>query len=128
MEKLRMLDLERGTKVAGFRGYFLTGDGARLSFAIWQYAQEFFLKKEFVPMIVPSLVRKAPFVGTGFLPQSGVDLYKTQDGDYLAGTGEVAAMGYYMDETLEKHSFPRKILAASPCFRHETGSHSRDVK
>ena len=128
MEKLRMLDLERGTKVAGFRGYFLTGDGARLSFAIWQYAQEFFLKKEFVPMIVPSLVRKEPFVGTGFLPQSEDDLYKTQDGDYLAGTGEVATMGYHMDETLEKKDLPKKFLSFSPCFRREAGSHSRDVK
>jgi seryl-tRNA synthetase len=42
MTKLRMVDFERGTKVHGFRGYYLLGDGARLSWAIWNYAQEFF--------------------------------------------------------------------------------------
>ena len=34
MTNLKMVDFERGTKVHGFRGYFLTGEGARLCFAI----------------------------------------------------------------------------------------------
>lgn len=79
-------------------------------------------------MIVPSLVRKEPFVGTGYLPQSEDDLYKTQDGDYLAGTAEVAGMGYYMDEIIEKIDLPVKFFAFSPCFRREAGSHGRDTK
>src|SRR3989344_3788543 len=37
MQTLDMLDLERGTKVAGFRGYFLKGDAVRLQFALWQF-------------------------------------------------------------------------------------------
>jgi seryl-tRNA synthetase len=41
MTKLGMLDIERGTKVHGFRGYFLTGEGVRLCFAIWNYALDF---------------------------------------------------------------------------------------
>ena len=123
-----MADFDRGAKVSGFRGYFLKNDGARLSWAIWRYAQDFFLKKDFVPMIVPSLVRGEPFFGTGYLPQSEEDLYKTQDGDYLAGTAEVATMGYYMDETLDKKEFPKKFIAFSPCFRREAGAYSKDVK
>jgi seryl-tRNA synthetase len=128
MENLEMLDLERGTKVSGFRGYFLKGDGATLSFAIWNYAMDFFSKKGFTPMIVPSLVRRAPLIGTGMLPQSEEDLYKTQDGDYLAGTAEVATMGYHQDEILDKKELPIKYLSFSPCFRREAGSHSKDVK
>lgn len=123
-----MVDFERGTKVAGFRGYFLKNDGARLSFAIWRYAQDFFLGKELTPLIVPSLVRKEAFMGTGYLPQSEEDLYKTQDGEYLAGTAEVATMGYYMDEVLEKSMLPQKFLAFSPCFRREAGAHGKDVR
>ena len=123
-----MADFDRGTKVAGFRGYFLKGDGARLSWAIWQYAQDFFMKKDFVPMIVPSLVRRDAFLGTGYLPQGEDDLYKTQDDDFLAGTAEVATMAYFMDETLPKEKFPYKFLSFSPCFRREAGSHSKDVK
>ena len=123
-----MADFERGTKVAGFRGYFLKNDGARLSWAIWHYAQEFFLKREFVPMIVPSLVRREPFLGTGYLPQSEEDLYKTQDADYLAGTAEVATMGYYMDEVIDKAQLPMKFLSFSPCFRREAGAHGKDTR
>jgi seryl-tRNA synthetase len=128
MQDLDMVDLERGTKVAGFRGYFLKGDGARLSFAIWRYAQDFFLKKDFTPMIVPSLVKRVAFLGSGYLPQGEEDLYKTQDGDFLAGTAEVATMGYYMNEVLPKAEFPIKFLSFSPCFRREAGSHGKDVK
>jgi seryl-tRNA synthetase len=128
MQNLNLADFERGTKVSGFRGYFLKGDAALLSLAIWRYAYDFFLKKDFVPMIVPSLVRKEALMGTGFLPQGEEDLYKTQDGEYLAGTAEVATMGYYMDEILEKKDFPKKFLSFSPCFRREAGSHAKDVK
>lgn len=128
MQDLGMADFERGTKVAGFRGYFLKNDGALLNLAVWQYAQAFFLKKGFTPLIVPSLVRRVNFLGTGYLPQSEEDLYKTQDGDFLAGTAEVATMGYHMNETLELNELPLRYLAFSPCFRREAGSHSKDVK
>src|SRR3989344_4280356 len=118
-----MVDIERGAKVAGFRGYFLKNDGARLVWALERFVQDRFVDKGFVPMIVPSLVRREAFVGTGYLPQSEEDLYKTQDGEYLAGTAEVATMGYYMDEIVEKSALPIKFFAFSPCFRREAGSH-----
>lgn len=124
-----MADFERGTKVAGFRGYFLKNDGARLLWALERFVQDRFMNRDgFTPIVVPSLVRKEPLIGTGYLPQSEDDLYKTQDGDYLAGTAEVASMGYYMDEILEKSQLPIKFFAYSPCFRREAGSHGRDTK
>lgn len=128
MQALDMVDFERGTKVHGFRGYYLKKDGALLSWAIWNYAQDFFLKKGFDPMIVPAIVRKSNLYGTGHLPNDAEDLYETQDGDYLAGTAEVATMGYYTDEVLEKKDLPWKVLAFSPCFRREAGSHGKDTK
>ena len=128
MEKHGMADFERGAKVSGFRGYFLKGDGALLSFAVWRYAQDFFMKKEFTPMIVPSLVRRVNFLGTGYIPQGEEDLYKTQDGDYLSGTAEVATMGYHMGDTLNLKDMPIKYLSFSPCFRREAGSHGKDTK
>ena len=129
LEMHDMVDTARGAKVAGFRGYFLTGDGARLVWALERFVQDRFMNRDgFVPMIVPSLVRKEPFVGTGYLPQSEDDLYKTQDGDYLAGTAEVAMMGYLMDEIVEKKDLPLKFFAFSPCFRREAGSHGKDEK
>jgi len=124
-----MADYERGAKVAGFRGYFLKNDGARLVWALERFVVERFMNREdFTPMIVPSLVRREPFLGTGYLPQSEDDLYKTLDGEYLAGTAEVATMGYYMDEVLDKKNLPLKFFAFSPCFRREAGSHGKDTK
>lgn len=129
MENLCMLDLTRGIKAAGFRGYFLRGDGALLSFALWNFVLDHFMTKGgFTPLIAPSLVRREPFMGTGYLPQSEEDLYKTQDGEYLSGTAEVSTMAYYMDEVLEVEKFPIKFLAFSPCFRREAGSHGKDTK
>ncbi len=123
-----MVDFERGAKVAGFRGYFLKGDGVFLAHAVSQLALAHFAGKGFTPLMVPSLVRRETFLGTGYLPQGEDDLYKTQDGEYLAGTGEVATMGYHMDETLELADLPKKYLSYSPCFRREAGSHSKDTK
>ena len=123
-----MADFDRGTKVAGFRGYFLKGDGALLEYAIWSYTLQLMVKKGYIPMRVPSMVRREAFMGTGYLPQSEDDLYKTQDGEYLAGTGEVGMMGYHMDETLTSTDLPKKYLAYSPCFRREIGTHGKDTK
>ena len=128
MTKLRMVDFERGVKVHGFRGYYLMGDGARLSWAIWNYAQDFFLAKGFDPMLVPTIVRKSNLYGTGHLPNEAEDVYKTQDEDYLIGTAEVAVMGYYGDEVLDKSELPIKKLGFSPCYRREAGSHGKDTK
>lgn len=123
-----MVDFERGAKVHGFRGYYLKNDGALLAWAIWNYAQEFFLKKGFSPMIVPAIVRKDNLYGTGHLPGEADDLYETQDGDYLSGTAEVATMGYHSDEVLDGQELPKKYLSFSPCYRREAGSHGKDVK
>ncbi len=124
-----MADYERGAKVAGFRGYFLKNDGARFVWALERFVQDRFMRREgFTPMIVPSLVRRESFMGTGYLPQSEEDLYKTQDDEYLAGTAEVASMGYYMEEILDKKDLPIKFFAFSPCFRREAGSHGKDTK
>ncbi|MEY2671841.1 MAG: seryl-tRNA synthetase, seryl-tRNA synthetase [Candidatus Parcubacteria bacterium] len=128
MTSLKMVDFERGAKVHGFRGYFLLGDGALLSFAIWQYAMEFFRNKGFTPIIPPVIVRKQNLYGTGHLPGDTEDYYMTQDGDALAGTAEVPLMGFHADEVLDSKDFPIKYLGFSPCFRREAGSHSKDVK
>ncbi len=128
MTNLDMADFERGAKVSGFRGYFLKNDGALLEMALWQFFLDALVKKQFQPMIVPSLVNKETLFGTGYLPQGEDDLYKTQDNDYLAGTGEVATMAYYSNEVLEKSKLPIKFASFSTCFRREAGAHGKDVK
>ena len=128
MTKHGMVDFERGAKAHGFRGYYLLGDGARLSWAIWNYANDFFQAKGFTPILPPTIVRKANLYGTGHLPNEADDVYKTQDEDYLVGTAEVSVMGYHADEILEPGQFPIKYLGFSPCYRREAGSHGKDTR
>ena len=127
MEAHNMVDFERGTKTAGFRGYFLKNDAAILSIAIWQYVMQRWQKKDFEAMLVPSLVRREALLGTGYLPQGEEDLYKDEN-DYFAGTGEVAGMYFHSDEVFEEKNLPKKYIVWSPCFRKEAGSYGKDVK
>lgn len=128
MEKLDLADFEKGAEVAGFRGYYLKGDAVTMNFGLWQFVLEHLTKKGYKPMMVPSLVRKQTLYGTGYLPQGEDDLYKTQDADYLSGTGEVGAMSYFADKIIDKSELPIKLVAFSTCFRREAGSHSKDTK
>jgi len=128
MTTLKMVDFERGSKVHGFRGYFLTGDGVKLCFAIWSYALDFFSNKSFTPVLPPAIVRKLYLFGTGYLPGGEEDLYMTQDGDYLEGTAEVPLMGMHAEETFASADLPKRYLGFSPCYRREAGAHGKDVK
>lgn len=128
MREKGMADFERGTKVHGFRGYFLKGAGAELSWAIWNYARDFFGKKNFETFIAPTIIRKQFLYGSGHLPSEAEDLYETQDEDYLSGTAEIPMMAYHADEVLEKAELPKRYLAFSPCYRREAGSHGKDTK
>jgi seryl-tRNA synthetase len=129
MQHLKMVDFERGTKVHGFRGYFLTGDGVRLTMAIWNYALNFWSQKGFTPVIPPIINRRQIFMSTGYLPAGEEDLYKTQDGDFFAGTAEVPVMGFHSEEVLENlEGKSIKYLGFSPCYRREAGSYSKDTK
>lgn len=128
MQSHDMVDFERGSRVHGFRGYYLKNDAVLLSFAIWQHALNFFTSKGFNPMIAPSIVREENLYGTGHLPNDADDVYRTQDNDYLAGTAEVPVMGYHSGEVLNQEEFPVKYLAFSPCYRREAGSHGKDTK
>jgi len=128
MEKNDMVDFERGTKTSGFRGYFLKNDGALLEMAVWQYAMQKWTAKNFIPMLVPSLVTKECLLGTGYLPGGEEDLYHDEENNWFSGTGEVATMYYHSGEVLDVKDFPKKFIAFSPCFRKEAGSHGKDVK
>ncbi len=128
MSALGLADFERGAKVAGFRGYFLLGGAAELSFALWQFAFQWLRQAGFEPVLAPSLVRPDSFIGTGYLPGGIEDLFRSQDEKYFSGTAEVPTMGYLMDEIIAADTLPRRFAAFSVCFRREAGNYGRDAK
>lgn len=99
----------------------------RLSFAIWNFALEFFGQRGFVPVMPPTIVRKAYLYGTAHLPGDVEDFYITQDEDVLAGTAEVPLMAMHSEEMLSEADLPKKYLGFSPCYRREAGAHGKDT-
>lgn len=128
LKDLDLVDFERGTKVSGFRGYFLKGDAVLLSAALWHFAFELLTKKGFALFTAPSLVRGITLIGTGWLPQGKDEVYKVEDDLFLAGTAEVPTMGMFEDEILEENKLPMRLAAFSPCYRSEAGSYGKDTK
>lgn len=128
MESLGILDTKRGVNIAGFRGYFLRGDGLLLEKAILDYALDIMIEHGFEPMNAPVMVKKETMVGTGYFPWGKEDHYRTQDDTILTGTAEVALTAFHMGETLTEKDLPIKMVGVSPCFRREVGSYGKDTK
>lgn len=126
---LDLFDLERGSKVSGFRGYFLKNQAAQLQFAILFYVFQKLVKKGYTPIIAPSIVKGFTLFGSGQFPWGEQEVYKLNDEDaYLAGTAEVPVTSYYSGEILKESELPKKFVAFSPCFRREAGAYGKDTK
>jgi seryl-tRNA synthetase len=128
-ESLDLLDLERGSKVSGYRGYFLKNQLATLQVALMLYVQQKLVKKGYIPLIAPAIVKGFTLFGNGQFPWGEQEVYKLNDEDaYLAGTAEVPVTAYHSGETLPESELPKKYVAFSPCYRKEAGSYGKDTK
>lgn len=128
-QTLDLIDFERGSKISGYRGYFLKNQAAQLQIAILTYAFNKLVKKGYTPLITPAIVKGFTLFGSGQFPWGEADVYKLNDEDaYLAGTAEVPVTAYYSGEILNEKDLPKKFVAFSPCFRKEAGSYGKDTK
>lgn len=128
-KKLDLMDFERGSKVGGYRAYFLKNEAVLLEFGILQYALQKLVKKGYIPLIAPSLVKEFTLYGNAQFPWGREEVYHLEKDDmYLAGTAEVPVTSYYSDEILSESDLPKKFVAFSPCFRREAGSYGKDTK
>lgn len=128
MEQLDLLDTKRAVKIGGFRSYFLKNNAVVLEQALLRYAQQKLTNDGFTTLTAPVLVNEEMMWGTGYFPWGSEDHYKTQDGQFLAGTSEVALTAFHAGETLDEKDLPIKMVGISPCFRREVGSHGKDTK
>jgi seryl-tRNA synthetase len=128
MENLNYLDTKRAVKIAGFRAYFLKNEGLLLERALLSYALDVMKEHGFELMNAPTMVNQEAMLGTGYFPWGDEDHYKTQDGQILTGTAEVALTSYYAEETLREKDLPIKLCGVSPCYRREVGAHGKDTQ
>ena len=120
LEKRGWADFTRARKVAGERAYALTGDMVLLERAVHSYALDLLRDKDFTLVSVPSLVREEALIGTGQFPAHREETYAiTADDLYLAGTAEVALVGFHSNEILDHKHLPIRYAGISPCFRRK---------
>ena len=128
-ERLDLIDLPRGAKVAGTRSYYLKNEGALLHWAVCRFALDWLLRKGFTPMAVPTIVRSEAMVGTGYFPGGEEQAYKIPEDElFLIGTAEVPLCAYHTDEILSEDELPKHYVGYSSCFRREAGTYGKDTR
>lgn len=142
---LDILDLERGAKVSGYRGYYVKNEGVLLVMGVMLYAVQKLVSKGYLPMIPPTLVKGFPLFGSGYFKGLGYDssideIYqvathdKESDGSeskeekFLVGTAEPSLLAYYSGEVLDGTKLPLRLAGYSQCYRSEIGSYGKDTK
>ncbi|KNZ59709.1 serine--tRNA ligase [Puccinia sorghi] len=133
MHRLDMVDLERGAKVAGHRGFFLINEGVDLNQALINYGLDFLRQRGFRKTMAPFMMRKPLMAKTAQLEEFDEALYRLsgdgEDDKYLIATSEQPLSAYHSDEWFEKpkEQLPLRYAGYSTCFRKEAGSHGRDT-
>jgi seryl-tRNA synthetase len=111
MIRIGAFDTERGSKIAGHRGYFLTGDGVDLNQALINYGLDFLRKQGYTKIQPPFFMRKDQMAKTAQLDQFDEELYKVtgDEGDdkYLIATSEQPISAFHSEELFDQ---PEKQL------------------
>jgi seryl-tRNA synthetase len=128
-------DPKRGQKVAGHRGFFLTGPGALLNLALINYGIQFLTKKGYTPIQTPFFMKRHLMAATAQLSDFDEQLYRLESGEkteakddcFLIATAEQPVSAFYADDWIEKEQLPIRFAGWSSCFRKEAGAHGKDV-
>jgi len=133
------VDLERGSLIAGSRGYFLKGPLVLMEQAIIQLAQKHLMDGGYEMISTPFFMRKEMMQKVAQLSQFDEELYKVVgkgsevesdtsiSESYLIATSEQPIAAYHYDEGIAAEKLPIKYAGLSYCFRQEVGSHGRDT-
>ena len=125
----RLIDFERGAKLAGHRFVVLKGLAARLERSLINFMLDLQVMNGYTELLPPFLVNSKTMTGTGQLPKFAEELYKCKDDDlYLIPTAEVPVTNLFSGEILEEARLPISFCAYTPCFRREAGSYQKDIK
>lgn len=129
-EKLNLIDLEAGARVAGHGFYYLKNEAVLLELALIQYAVEHLVAKGFTLCTTPDLARDEVLEGIGFSPRGPeTQIYSVQGTDLsLVATAEITLGGALKDQILDVKDLPIKVAGLSHCFRTEAGGHGKATR
>lgn len=142
---LDIVDLEKGAKVAGYRGYYLKNEGMLLVMAMMMFVIHKMTEKGYKPFLPPTLIKGFPLLGSGYFKgleydskEDNVYQLASRDEDvngeenkekkFLVGTAEPSLLAYYSDELLKEEDLPIKTFGFSQCYRSEIGTYGKDTK
>lgn len=130
IEKLELVNLDAGAKVAGSGFMYYVGNGALLELALSRYALDIIMKHGFKPVITPDLARDALMQGAGFVPRGNEsNTYHVEESDLnLIATSEITLVGMSADSVVDLAK-PVQLAGMSHCFRSERahGSATRGI-
>lgn len=125
----RFAELERASRVAGARTYYLKGDLAMLNLALIHFALKKLQEAGFTPMWTPFFMKTEMMKGAAELGDFEETLYKLEGEDaFMIATSEQTLAALHSGEVLEEENLPLKYAGFSTCFRKEAGSHGKDTK
>ncbi len=128
-EKLGIIDTVNGIKVAGNRGYFLTGFGVKLNNALLSYAMDFMESKKYELMETPEFINGETINKVCQLSDYEETLYKLEGQDkYLIATSEQPLTGMFSDTNINNKNLPIMLCGKSNCYRKETGRHGANTR
>jgi seryl-tRNA synthetase len=125
------LDGEIAAKLSGARFTVLRGELARLHRALAQFMLDLHTREHgHLECNVPLLVSAETMQGTGHLPKFEEDLFATagEVRRYLIPTAEVSLTSLVANEIVDAAKLPLRLVAHTPCFRAEAGSHGKDTR
>lgn len=133
------INTEKGSVIAGSRGYFILGPAVWLQQALISYALQFAADKGYVPIYTPFWMTKSLMGQVAQLSQFDEELYKLgesskvtaneqSEAKYLIATSEQPLAALHAGEWLDPKELPIKYAGISTCFRQEAGSHGRDTR
>ncbi len=130
MERLDLVDLEAGARVAGHGFYFLKNEAVLLELGLVQLALEKLRAAGFTLFTTPDLARDEVLQGIGFLPRGPeAQIYSIEKTDLsLVATAEITLGGSKKDEIIDVASLPLKYAGLSHCFRTEAGAHGKATR
>jgi len=130
MERLDLLDLEAGARVAGHGFYFLKNEAVLLELGLVQLALEKLRAAGFTLFTTPDLARDDVLRGIGFLPRGPeAQIYSIEKTDLsLVATAEITLGGSRKDQILDAATLPLKYAGLSHCFRTEAGAHGKATR
>jgi seryl-tRNA synthetase len=129
-ERLGILDLEAGARLAGARFFVLKGAGALLQRALINFMLDMHVREQgYTEIHAPYMVREEIMYGSGQLPKFYDNLYHDAEDDlWMIPTSEVPLINMYFDQIIPPGTLPLKMTMQSPCFRKERAAAGRDVR